>query len=82
MAHYVATRGRGRENEDEAAEEAVSAIAGSSTGPGTREREETRAKEPAAATKDTPKDAEPKGPLRDEPCLGCVQRGTECHARL
>lgn len=86
VAHYVATRGRGNDNEDEAAEEAVSAVAGSSTGPGTAERAKARGKEvtarEATAAKEDTKGVEPRGPLRDIPCLGCVQRNSECHMRV
>lgn len=86
VAHYVATRGQGTDNEDEAAEEAVSAVAGSSTGPGTAERAKARSKEGAVkettAAEDDAKEVEPKGPLRDVPCLGCVQRNSECHTRV
>ncbi|KAF7437464.1 hypothetical protein PC9H_004304 [Pleurotus ostreatus] len=62
---------RGNRNRGGVAEETV--VAGSSTGPGTKEGAQERA---------TEKELEPKGPLCEVPCLGCVQRNLECCAQL
>ncbi|KDQ33803.1 hypothetical protein PLEOSDRAFT_1099763 [Pleurotus ostreatus PC15] len=71
VALYVATRERGDGKTGGVAEETE--VAGSSTGPGTKEGAQERAAE---------KEVEPKGPLREVPCLGCVQHNLECRARL
>ncbi|KAF7441332.1 hypothetical protein PC9H_001681 [Pleurotus ostreatus] len=74
VSEYIAARAQMDENEDDAAEEAISAAAGSSTGASTREGAKKGAKGDERE--------EPKGPLRTEPCLGCVQRNLECRSRL
>ncbi|KDQ26068.1 hypothetical protein PLEOSDRAFT_1085348 [Pleurotus ostreatus PC15] len=75
VAEYVAARAR---HDDSgglgAAGATANAVAGSSTGPGTRER--------AAGRGETAREVEPKGPAREVACLGCVQRNLECHQRL
>ncbi|KAJ8693712.1 hypothetical protein PTI98_008686 [Pleurotus ostreatus] len=74
VSEYIAAQVRMDENKDDTAEEAISAAAGSSTGAGTREGAKKGAKGDERE--------EPKGPLRKEPCLGCVQRNLECRSRL
>ncbi|KAF7424937.1 hypothetical protein PC9H_010248 [Pleurotus ostreatus] len=72
VAEYVAARAR--HDDSRGLEATGNAVAGSSTGPGTRER--------AAGRGETAREVEPKGPAREVACLGCVQRNLECHQRL